>query len=164
MKHWINTKWKKPDLKDHTYYMSPYLWKVYATSLQSCPALCNPMNCSPPGFSVHGIFQARILEWVTIPFSRRSPWLRDWTHVSCISYLGRRILYHCTTCIRNQTIQVILFGWGLVGKNNGYHVHLVVQRKVEFLQDAKRMPSVLTSFRLAYIPGNCLNFFVTSQA
>ena len=39
---------------------------------QSCPILCNPMDCSPPGFSVHGILQARILEWVAIPFSRGS--------------------------------------------------------------------------------------------
>ena len=37
---------------------------------QSCLTLCNPMDCSPPGFSVHGILQARILEWVAIPFSR----------------------------------------------------------------------------------------------
>ena len=43
---------------------------------QSCPTLCNPMNCSPPGSSVHGILQARILEWVAMPSSRgehRSP-------------------------------------------------------------------------------------------
>ena len=37
---------------------------------QSCPTLCDPTNCSPPGFSVHGILQTRILEWVAIPFSR----------------------------------------------------------------------------------------------
>jgi len=37
---------------------------------QSCPTLCNPMDCSPPGFSVPGILQARILEWIAIPFSR----------------------------------------------------------------------------------------------
>ena len=37
---------------------------------QSCPTLCNPMDCSLPGFSIHGIFQARVLEWVTISFSR----------------------------------------------------------------------------------------------
>ena len=36
---------------------------------QSCPTLCNPMDCSPPGFSIHGIFQARTLEWVAIAFS-----------------------------------------------------------------------------------------------
>ena len=40
---------------------------------QSCPTLCNPVDCSLPGFSVHGIFQARILEWVTISFSRDQP-------------------------------------------------------------------------------------------
>ena len=43
------------------------------------------MDCSPPGSSVYGIFQARILEWVAISFSRGSSWLRDWTHVSCIA-------------------------------------------------------------------------------
>ena len=45
--------------------------------------LCNPMDCSPPGSSVHGILQARILERVVIPFSRGSFWPRDWTWVSC---------------------------------------------------------------------------------
>ena len=39
---------------------------------QSCLTLCDPMDCSPPGFSVHGIFQARVLEWVAISFSRGS--------------------------------------------------------------------------------------------
>ena len=43
-----------------------------AKSLQSCLTLCNPMDCSPPGSSVHGILQARILEWVAMPFSKRS--------------------------------------------------------------------------------------------
>ena len=50
---------------------------------QSCPTLCNPVDCSPPGSSVPGILQARILKWVAIPFSRGSSWLRDWTWVSC---------------------------------------------------------------------------------
>ena len=40
-----------------------------AKSLQSCPTLCDPMDCSPPGPSVHGIFQARVLEWGAIAFS-----------------------------------------------------------------------------------------------
>ena len=43
------------------------IMKVKVLVTQSCPTLCNPMNCSPPGFSVHGISQARILEWVAIP-------------------------------------------------------------------------------------------------
>ena len=55
------------------------------TCAQSCPTLCNPMDCSLPGFSVHGILQARILEWVAIPFSRKSSLLRDWTRVSWIA-------------------------------------------------------------------------------
>ena len=46
---------------------------------QSCPTLCDPMDCSPSGSSVHGILQARILKGVAIPFSRRSSWPRDWT-------------------------------------------------------------------------------------
>ena len=52
---------------------------------QSCPALCDPMDYSLPGSSVHGILQARILEWVAIPFSRGSSQPRDQTQVSCIS-------------------------------------------------------------------------------
>ena len=45
----------------------------------------DPMDCNPPGSSVHGIFQARTLEWVAIFFSRRSSWPKDWTHISCIA-------------------------------------------------------------------------------
>ena len=51
---------------------------------QPCLTLCNPMDCSPPGSSVHGIFQARLLEWVTISSSRVSSQPRDQTWVSCI--------------------------------------------------------------------------------
>ena len=52
---------------------------------QWCPTLCDPMDCSPPGSSVHGILQARILEWVVISFSRGSSQPRDGTQVSCIA-------------------------------------------------------------------------------
>ena len=55
---------------------------------QSCPILWDPRNCSLPGSSLHGILQARVLEWVAISFSRGSSWSRDRTWVSCI--LGRR--------------------------------------------------------------------------
>ena len=50
---------------------------------QSCPALCNTMDCSPPGSCVHEISKARILEWVAISFSKESSQPRDWTRVSC---------------------------------------------------------------------------------
>ena len=52
---------------------------------QSCPTLCDPVDCSTPGSSVHGILQARILEWVAISFSRGSPRPRDRTQVSRIA-------------------------------------------------------------------------------
>ena len=61
----------------------------------SCVQLCDPMDCSPPGSSVHGIFQVRILEWIAIFSSRWSSWHRDQTHVFCICLLNcRQILYH----------------------------------------------------------------------
>ena len=61
---------------------------------KSCLTLCSPMDCSLPGSSVHGISQARILEWVAISFSRGTSQARDRTYISCI---GRQTLYHCTT-------------------------------------------------------------------
>ena len=59
-----------------------------------CLTLCNPMDCSRPGSSVHGISQARILEWVVISLSKGSSQPRGWTRVSCT---GRWILYRWTT-------------------------------------------------------------------
>ena len=64
----------------------PCLWWWYHVA-QSCPTLCDPMDCSPPGSSVHGLLQARILEWLAISSSRGTSLPRDWAHVSCI---GRR--------------------------------------------------------------------------
>ena len=61
---------------------------------QSCPTLCDPLDCSLPGSSVHEIFQARILEWVAISFCRRSSQPRDWTWVSHI--VGRRFTVWAT--------------------------------------------------------------------
>ena len=59
--------------------------------------LCNLLACSPPGSSVHGILQARILEWIAISSSRGSSRPRDQIHISWSSCIGRWILYHCTT-------------------------------------------------------------------
>ena len=66
-------------------YSSLYMKKVKVLVTQLCPTLCSPMECSPPGSSVHGILQARILEWVAISFSGGSSWPRDQTHVSRIA-------------------------------------------------------------------------------
>ena len=63
-----------------------YHWGIReAQATQLCPILCDPMDCNLLGFSVHGILQARILEWVAIPFSRGSSWPRDWSLVSHVA-------------------------------------------------------------------------------
>ena len=64
---------------------------------KSSLTLCNPMDCSPPASSVHGILQARTLEWVVISFSRGSSRPRDWTLIFCVSCTGRQILNHPAT-------------------------------------------------------------------
>ena len=63
-------------------------WVCEHMRAQLCPTLCDPMDCSPPGSSVRGIFQARVLEWVAISFSRGSSRPRDLTWVFHI--VGRR--------------------------------------------------------------------------
>ena len=76
------------------YVLCVYMMYMYSVA-QFCLTLCNPMDYSLPGSSGHGILQARILEWVAISYSRGSSWLKDQTHVSCVSCTGRQILYHC---------------------------------------------------------------------
>ena len=75
---------------------------------QLCPTLCDPMDCSLPGFSVHGTLQARGLEWAAISSSRGSFWPSDWTHISCISCLGRQILYHWA---KAMAFPVVMYGY-----------------------------------------------------
>ena len=59
-----------------------WIWKWSESEVtQSCPTLCDPTDCSLPGSSIHGIFPARILEWVAVSFSRGSSWPRGWTQV-----------------------------------------------------------------------------------
>ena len=66
----------------------------WSEAAQKYPTLCDPTDCSLPGFSIHGIFQTRVLEWVAISFSRGSSWPRNWTWVSCIA--GRRLTLWAT--------------------------------------------------------------------
>ena len=67
---------------------------------QLCPAICDPMDCSLPGSSIHGILQARILEWIVISFSRGSSWPRDRIQVSVIA--GRFFTIWATREAHNQ--------------------------------------------------------------
>ena len=77
------------------YLLSSHLHKVKVFVAQLCPALCNSMDCSPPGSSVHGTLQARILEWVAFPFSRGSSQPRNRTQAS-------RIASRFFTCLSHQ--------------------------------------------------------------
>ena len=97
---------------------------------QSCLTLCGPMDCSPPGSSVHGILQARILEWVAIPFSREPSRPRDGSRLSRIAgrfftwveprepwVEGNRIqVTEGLLCISDIQPWFLLRGWGGKGK------------------------------------------------
>ena len=65
------------------YMLVPHPERKKILVAQLCPTHCDPRDCSPPSSFVHGILQARILEWIAVPFSRGSSWPRDWTWVSC---------------------------------------------------------------------------------
>ena len=68
-----------------------------AQSLSHIWLFCGRMDCGPPGSSLRGISQARMLEWVEISSSRGSSWPKDWTCVFCISCTGKQILYYSAT-------------------------------------------------------------------
>ena len=76
---------------------------------QLCPALCDAMDCSLPSSSVHGIFQARKLQSVAISFFRGSSQPRAWIRISCISCIGRWILYHWATGEANMLMRILIF-------------------------------------------------------
>ena len=89
-RNWLNLKFWHSEIITKQSETAPFLWVFLCVLVsQSCPTLCNPIDCSPPGSSVHGIFQARVLEWAAIPFSRGSSLPRDQTRVSRIH---RRVL------------------------------------------------------------------------
>ena len=81
------TWFKQPS---HKQLYPPLLLCCCCLVAKSCPTVCNPLDCSLPASSVHGISQAWILEWVAVPFSGGSSPPRGWTPVSCI---GRWVLY-----------------------------------------------------------------------
>ena len=88
---------------------------------QLCPTLCDSMDCSPPGSSVHGLLQARILEWVAISSFRESPWPRDWTHISCVSCIGITLLKtKKTLCPGTVLISSV---WELIYNNYFYYTN-----------------------------------------
>ena len=93
---------------------------MHAKSLQSCPTLCNSMDCCPLGSSVQRILQARVLEWVNMPFSRESSWPRDQTHkywhINIFSICLFNIQYSITSSHQEQ----ILVTWIVNGHIKQY--------------------------------------------
>ena len=81
---------------------------------QSCPILCNPMDYSPPGSSVHGIFQSRILEYIAISSSREPSWPSDWICVSPANTQVRKSFHYDNTCILSNVPACIFLPllWG----------------------------------------------------
>ena len=110
---------------------------VYSDA-QSCPTLCEPMDCSPPGSSVHGILQARMLEWVAIS----SPGDLPDPGISCISCIGRQVLYPLSLLCRfpnwlahlhqgsfstpSKQCCVSTLGWGRISWRTRVTRHLVI--------------------------------------
>ena len=101
--------YSSPYEKYHIYgaRASPYLFLVSlcVSVAQSCLTLCDPMDCSLPGPSVHGILRARILEWVAMLFCRGSSWPKDQTQVSCTA---DRFFPSWVTCISLPLKQKLL--------------------------------------------------------
>ena len=108
-----------------------------AKSLQSCPTLCDPMDCSLPCSSIHGILQARILEWFAISFSKGCFWPRDWSRVSYVFCIGRLVLYHLHNLGMNEWMKVAQLcptlcssmdcPWNSPGKNIEVGCHCLLQ-------------------------------------
>ena len=92
------------DLTDYSWFIKLCSFQVNSNVIQlnahvlSCSVLSDlrdPIDYGPPGSSVHGIFQSRILKWLAMSFSRGSSQLRDRIWVSHVSYIRKQILYHC---------------------------------------------------------------------
>ena len=117
---------------------------------QSCLTLCYPMDCSLPGSSVRGIFQARVLEWIAISFSRGSSQPRNWTRVSCIAGT-------CFTIWATREAPLLLklsynktYHWSWTSLQNQYGTQLTVNYlKTE---DVMKLCQTVTSSRH---PKNC---------
>ena len=115
------------------------------SEVQSCLTLCNPVDCSLPGFSIHGIFQARILEWVAISFSRGSSRPRNQTRVSCIA--GRRF----TLWASGKPLYVALTYWFLFTRRGLRHrtsLHMLTCTHIPFLVKCFRLDLVFYSVAL----------------
>ena len=120
-----------------------------AKLLQSCPTPCEPMDSSPPGSSVHGILQARILEWVAMPSSRGSSWPGNRTHVPWVSCVDRQILYSSTT-LEAQNQGVFSFFGLFISLSDG-NIMLTISKKGNYTLFKKYKCEDVIRAKLAYL-------------
>ena len=116
--------------------------------VQLCLTFFSPIDCSPPSFSVHGILQARISKWFAVSYYRGFSQPRDQTCISCVSCIGRQILYYCATW--EATILTILFKKGpqIWKQNNTLETNYDFSCKLYLLM----FISYFSSFSLKQIP------------
>ena len=116
-------------------FVSLTMQKVKVLVAQLCPILCDPMDCSPPGSSVHGILQARTLEWVAIFFSRESSQARDRTRVSLISgrfftvWATRKPCWHALKYLLIHVFvlnKTMLYSWFILALMEFYLKHWLI--------------------------------------
>ena len=120
-----------------------------AKSLQSCPTLCDPIDGSPPGSAVPGIFQARTLEWVAISFSK------DRQSASQNPNRGRSVVSDSVRPHRRQPTR-LLCPWDFPGKSTGVGCHCLLQRQTECISKTKRRNALL-----AHAPNSlCFNYML----
>ena len=99
---------------------------------QLCPTLCDPMDCSPLGSSVHGILQARTLEWVALPFSRDSCWPRYWTGASCVAdgfytdWVTRNVLWQFCQIVIHFCFILVVTESSLLNHNNFLKAYICI--------------------------------------
>ena len=135
---------------------------------QSCLTLCDPMDCSPPGFSVHGISQARIVEWVAISYSRGSSPTRDQTCISFIPCIGRQILYHLWSPLSSPFFSSPFFCSGESSKSQPLMAFMSPQDELKVRQRIDKMTSraITLSLKLScnsFLGGNMPHTPVVKQ-
>ena len=122
-KKWQGLSYKVKQQSSQSTYLSYFLWclkvkvKTENEVAQSCPTLCDPVDCSLSGSSVYGFFQARVLEWIAISFSRGSSQPRDQIRVSCITsrrftfWATKEVLYGAWRRANNQEAKRRIVDW-----------------------------------------------------
>ena len=103
---------------------------LHVNSPQSCLTLCDPMDCSLPGSSVHGILQTRIVKWGCCTLLQGIVLTQELAHTSCISCTGSWVFYHCTWEARNISIQYKSF-YQLLYLQHTYHRRVPVIKEVK---------------------------------